>query len=583
MKRHILPLIFLIIATYWTIKPLFAQGYFTMHDDTQVARVYEMWVALRDGMLPVRLVPDLGYGYGYPIFNFYAPLAYYIGAFFMFIGFNALSATKIMMTIGVLLSGVFMYLLAREFWGEIGGVISSLFYVFAPYHAVQIYIRGDVAEFWAYAFIPLLFLGIYKIFRCSIASIESKTFQNSKLKTQSSKLQLKTKNEIWIWVLVAGIGYAAIILSHNLTAMMVTPFLIVAILLNCYIAIKNKKPYAISYMLYALIFGLLLSAFYWFPAILEMQYTNVVSQIEGGADFRNHFVCFEQLWDSHWGFGGSAPGCIDGLSFKIGKLHILLTVLTIGLSIYLKLFRKKNIGSSGIIWFAVAGLSISAILMLEISRSVWESVYFMAYFQYPWRFLLLTSFFTSILSGGLWINLKEKKAVTFGVIIIFILLVFNVKLFSPQTILPNDSSVYTSRQALFWTASKISDEYMPKGFEKTKTPEDVIYEKIVIIAGTGKVIDLVEKTQKITFSVDALTDVNVLLRIAPFPAWEVTVDGGGIKAWNKNNGIEFSLPHGKHTVSVEYKATTVEEFGNLLSLIGISLLVVGIINAKRKE
>ncbi|MBI2614069.1 MAG: hypothetical protein HYW62_04845, partial [Candidatus Levybacteria bacterium] len=157
-------LILILILSFWAIKPLFISGFFPMHDDTQVARVFEMGKVLRNGVFPVRIVPDLGYGYGYPLFNFYAPLAYYIGGLFVLLGFDALAATKIMMALGVFLAGVFMYLLAREFFGRLGGIISGLFYVYAPYHALDIYVRGDVAEFWAYAFIPLAFLGIYKVF-----------------------------------------------------------------------------------------------------------------------------------------------------------------------------------------------------------------------------------------------------------------------------------------------------------------------------------------------------------------------------------------------------------------------------------
>src|SRR3990172_3966639 len=119
-----------------------------MHDDTQVVRVQQMAQALRDGQFPVRWVADLGYGYGYPIFNFYSPLPYYIGGFFNLIGFDALVATKIMFALGILLSGIFMYFLAREFWGEVGGIVSGLFYVYAPYHALDIYVRGAVDEFW---------------------------------------------------------------------------------------------------------------------------------------------------------------------------------------------------------------------------------------------------------------------------------------------------------------------------------------------------------------------------------------------------------------------------------------------------
>ena len=91
-----LVIILIVILGIGTILPLLTNGFFSFHDNTQVERVFEMATALGDKMFPVRWVSDLGYGYGYPIFNFYGPLPYYIGGALSLIGFNALVATKIM-------------------------------------------------------------------------------------------------------------------------------------------------------------------------------------------------------------------------------------------------------------------------------------------------------------------------------------------------------------------------------------------------------------------------------------------------------------------------------------------------------
>ena len=79
MRRHVLPLLLLLIFSFWAVRSLLESGYFPMHDDTQVGRIIAMGRALRNGQFPVRWVSDLGYGYGYPIFNFYGPLPYYLG------------------------------------------------------------------------------------------------------------------------------------------------------------------------------------------------------------------------------------------------------------------------------------------------------------------------------------------------------------------------------------------------------------------------------------------------------------------------------------------------------------------------
>lgn len=440
-------LILVLILSFWAIKPLFVQGFFPMHDNTQVARVFEMGKMLANGAFPVRWVPDLGYGHGYPIFNFYAPLAYYFGGFLTLVGLDALAATKVIMAVGVILSGIFMYLLTRNFFGELGGIVSGLFYTYAPYHAVDIYVRGDVAEFWAYAFIPLAFLGFYKVY----------------------------KNSQWGYVAVGALGFAGVILSHNLTAMMVTPFLLIACLLFIIFSKKEIRLHTAYYLLLTAILGLALSAFYWIPALAEMKYTNVLSQIGGGADFRDHFVCLGQLWTSHWGFGGSTKSCIDGMSFMIGKLHILSALSIIPISIYLRFKRKyfNNIYYLSI--FGIAGFIITIFLMLNTSKFLWETIPFMSFFQYPWRFLIMVSFFSSILSGAIVFLVSQFKIKPYltAFLLVFFLLFFNLKFFVPQAIFSSTANDFTNEKALKWTASKISDEYLHSNFKKPKSEKEI--------------------------------------------------------------------------------------------------------------
>ena len=613
--------ILVLTLSFWAVKPLFAGEFFPMHDDTQVARVFEMGKALKDGMFPVRWVPDLGYGYGYPIFNFYAPLAYYFGGLLTLLGFDALVATKIMMIVGILLSGIFMYLLAKEFWGKIGGIVSSLFYVYAPYHALDIYVRGDVAETWAYAFIPLMFFGFYKVFSASLSNYDSRLR----------------------WMAVGSIGYGGIILSHNLTALMVTPFLLIATLFNCYIAYRRKKLFTIYYLLFTILLGLALSAFYWIPAFLEMKYTNVLSQIGGGADFRDHFVCVEQLWNSQWGFGGSIPGCVDGLSFKIGKLHIfaVLTSLLIMLLSRMgftphpnapfvrtrvhgkarseilkcpdrksstKLVLDKVVGAgftksilnhsnniyhysdrTTIVWFFISGSLIVFVLMLAISKPLWEIIPLMKFFQYPWRFLLLMSFFSSVLAGFcMWILQRLLKLKKFNTVqylsaafLIFWLLYFNSKFFQPQTTILKAAEDYTNERSLKWIASKISDEYMPANFVKPKSFNRIVKDKLVILSQESEIVYKSQKTQKLETVIDVKREAEIQTKTAYFPAWNVFLDGKKVLYTISDNGLMVLLPEGRHSLDIEFIQTPIEKIANSMSLISLIVLFTGIIFTRK--
>ena len=65
-------------AIYFLLVP----GFYEPHDTHHLADIYEMYRAFTSGQLPPRLGPDFIYGYGYPLFNFYYVLPFYLGAFF---------------------------------------------------------------------------------------------------------------------------------------------------------------------------------------------------------------------------------------------------------------------------------------------------------------------------------------------------------------------------------------------------------------------------------------------------------------------------------------------------------------------
>jgi uncharacterized membrane protein len=569
-------LFIVLIFSFWAVKPLFVSGFFPIHDNTQIARVFEMGKVLGSGVFPVRFVPDLGYGYGYPIFNYYAPLAYYVGAIFTFLGFDALIATKLMMFVGIVLAGVFMYFLAREFFGEYGGVLSALFYIFAPYHAVNIYVRGDVAEFWAYAFIPLAFLGFYKIFNISKTSAL----------TRGSQLKIKKFGTI------GALGFAGVILSHNLSAFIVTPFLFAACLV---FVILSKKETRISIALkltFYVFLGLAISAFYWIPAILEMNYTNVLSQVGGGADFRDHFVCLGQLWTSIWGYGGSTVGCNDGLSFMIGKYHIILSVFLFLSAIfiffskkYLTLFENEKWKIVTIL-ISFVGFFVSIFLTLEISRPIWELIPAVAFIQYPWRFLMLAVFFASFVSGAsIWIIGKFIKnnilnfALTF--FLIFWIVAVSAKFFVPQIYLQKEPRDYTNLNVIKWTTSLISDEYLPKNFSKPKNITQIAnFSKLN--SESTKIAYVNRGGQDLSLGITAYKDIVVILPVAYFPAWQGFLDGKSIVLKEAGRGISINLPPGSHTLKLSFSQTGPEMLGNIISVIGILVLFIDIIQYKKK-
>ena len=547
-------IVYLFLSVF-AILPFFNGGFFNIHDNTQIERVYEMSVAIRDGMFPVRWVSDLGYGFGYPIFNFYSVLPYYIGGFLVIAGFSALLSTKLIFVLAIIGSGLSMYILANRFFGNIAAITAAIVYLYFPYHAVNVFVRGDLAELFAYCFLPLVLLGFFDLYY----KVE---------KNKSSKLP----------ILISSIALSLIVLSHNLTAFMLFIFLGIFITWSIIIS-KNKKRLLFNYFL-ALVLGFLLSAFYSIPAIAEMGFTNVISQVGGGSDYRDHFICLPQLWNSVWGFGGSAPGCLDGISFKLGKLNIIIVVISFFLFGFTFIKTKKNFLTS---YFFVSVI-LAIFMTLEISSFIW-SLPFMDFLQFPWRFLNIVGLFTSLIFAYfIRLILKfygYKFSLVIASLLIGITLYFNQPLFNAQKIVPLSDINFTSYEHIAWKTSKISDEYLPRGFTKPKSESDIPAEKLEILKGDGKINNVILRNNHISADIVMKGKGEMRVNLAYFPAWNIYIDSSRISYVIKNNGLYFSVPEGQEHIDIKFVQTPVEVAANTLSFIGLVLILIVIISKPR--
>lgn len=545
--KQIAIIILLFVLSVPIIRPLFARGFFPMHDDTQPTRVYEMAQATRDGQIPVRWASDLGYGYGYPIFNFYAPLPYYFGAFINLAGFDILTATKIMFGVGILLAGVTMFFFGRKLWGELGGLISALFYMYAPYHAVQIYVRGAVGEYWAYAFLPLLGLGIWEIY------------------TRQLRQGI-------FWGVV---GFSGIILSHNISALIVGMFLGIWLIVQIVIGFFRPKLFIFLLPFMAtILLSLSATAFFWLPAIVEAKYTKVNTLTSGTNDFHLHFVEIGQLWDSPWGFAGSAYGLADGMSFKIGKLHLIVAAASL-VSLILAYFYQRKSKYLFLAAVFAAGSAISFYMTTSFSTPVWEVLPVFKFVQYPWRFLTFGLFFICILAGAFFETAKVKKISpaiiwSISVVVVVICLATNIRYFQPQFISLVTAADYISTSAIRWNISKISDEYMPRDFPIPLQKEDL---QTKVTTTPDIIVENVEtRSQAVTARVDAQQVGEIIFPIAFFPGWQVVVDGKKTVVTTTGGKLSTRVTQGKHIVTAYFANTLVRTISNSLSVFTVLLL-----------
>lgn len=123
-----------------------------------IQRTQQLAENLRAGVWPAHWMPDAAHGLGYPFYVFYASLPYYLAAALHVGGWGVLWSIKLTQALGFVLAGLAMYALARRLGARpLAALLASAVYTCAPFHLVNVYVRGDaLSEFYAMALFPLI-------------------------------------------------------------------------------------------------------------------------------------------------------------------------------------------------------------------------------------------------------------------------------------------------------------------------------------------------------------------------------------------------------------------------------------------
>ena len=532
MRKDLLILLLLIFPAF---SLLLQKGYFSMHDDMQTLRQYEMHNCFKDGQIPCRWVNDLGYGYGYPLFNYYPPLPYLVGMPFVWLGFHYVTVIKIVGVIGFAFSAFTMYLLGREFWGRRGGLIAATFFTYAPYHSVDFYVRGAMNEFWAMAFYPLIFWSAYKL----ISTLEKK------------------------YIPLTAVSVAGLMLSHNPMLMIFTPVFLVWIVF-WWIKFKSLK----SFLTLALsgLWAAGLAAFFTLPVTFEQKFVSVWTLTSGYFNYLAHFVPLSRMFLTvRWGFGASGLGQTDYLSYHIGYLQWLVPAVLVLTSLFVKPLKKFRL----LIWFLALATLGSLFMMHSKSTFIWQFFKPLEFLQFPWRFLTLSVFVSSFLSGAVILLIGKHKIILISLLTLAILL--NANYFRPQHWYPDmtDKDKFSGKSWQLLVTSGIFD-YLP--LTAPFPPADPAGADLNLTQGRGAFTRLVKKSNLQRYQVDVFSHAAVAeIQTYSFPGWKAYVDGQEVAIDPVRDPllgrIQVDLTSGSHIVEIRFTNTPIRTFANFASFI----------------
>lgn len=526
-----------------------------MHDDQHIARLFLFHRSLFEGQIYPRWVDQLGFGFGYPLFNFYPPLIYIVAELFVAIGFGFVGSIKAMLIVGFIIGALGVYLYTNLYTDKKWALVSSLAFTTFSYRAITVYVRGAFAEFFGLSIFPFVLWTMVRLLR-------KQTLQNS--------------------VLFA-VFFGLLILAHPLIAFPALLYLGIYVLWLLYCS-KDRFNYLL-YQTLAGILGLGLSAFFWLPSLLEKKYTLVGDILTSElADFHIHFVYPSQLWFSPWGFGGSGAGYGDGMSFQIPKVFLILLLAGLAISLYrlLKNFKnREEQGRGGQLLFHVLLLAISIFMMLDVSLPVWNTISFLAFLQFPWRFFAFVTFFLSVAIGIGFNNLntKSQTPLIFVLLMASCLIIFKqLPYFKPSSYLAVSDNQRTSEEEIMWRISRSSFEFAPAGIVLKKSEygnsiidiekEDLPSSQAEVVAGNANITVAKNISYKKVVEIQAEESSTIRFNTFSFPGWNAYVDGKKISytSSDKYKRISVKVPAGNHTLELKFEDTGVRKFANILSI-----------------
>jgi len=137
-----LGLVIALVAAVLAGRTLLEPGFYDSHDGLlNIHRVFELEQCVADGPLPCRWAPDMGYGYGTPLFVFYPPFSTYVSLAMRMLGASWVDAVKLSMLTSLIVGALTMFALAHRFFGPRGATMAAVLYVWAPYLAVDVFAR----------------------------------------------------------------------------------------------------------------------------------------------------------------------------------------------------------------------------------------------------------------------------------------------------------------------------------------------------------------------------------------------------------------------------------------------------------
>ena len=520
------------------------QGFPRGHDWIfELVRVAEYGHALDAGQYPPFWADNLYGGYGSPIFLFYAPLFMLVASVFAAAFGSIMWGATATLGLFTALAAFFIMCMVRsaltthDTLSHATVRIAAYLYILNPYLIGDKLLRNANAEFAALCIAPLAFWGLFAV---------------------------RSTPRRGALLLAAGISLTT--LAHNLTALVVATLVSFAALA---LYPPRSDPARFLHVCGGILLGLLMSAFFWLPALLLQSQVQLEQMTGGRFDFHQNFPPLETLFGFEFYSLGWWPLAILATS--------LLAVWRIPLERHVRVLNYAAL---------IAAFTLLA-LQLKWSTWVWEHVPMLPLFQFPWRMMGPLALMIALLGALLFFRFARGRSSTALITVELAVLALcfanavpQLNQYQPLSPATSESLTAGLTAAAIRNTSPpatVLDEYLPQGASAaTATQFRALQDPILNSHPPTQVHVVTNLPGRSTVEIIASQPATLHLARWAFPVWQATVNGVPTPFQpGRLQNVDIVVPAGRSEVTLQLHPPMIRMAGVAASLLGLLLWIAG--------
>lgn len=543
-------LVLLLVTAIFADAPLLRGG-LPLGDDTPIHlyRLVDLDHLIRNGILYSRWQPDLVYGYGSPLFKYYAPLSAYLDEAGHLLGFSFRGGMALVFALLPLIAGAATYAFLLRRLGTGPALLGGIAYPTSLYALYDIWIRGSISDAVAMALFPIVLL--------ALDWLADKPGPGR--------------------AAVVAVAYAAALLGHEVTGPMLLPLLIM-----CGVWWARGDRRTLAWLAGSLGLGIGLTLFFYGPAVLGVAETRVPWYLaQPGTQYGQHFTSLNDLLVI---VPTAYPGAmLTNLPIGIGLIQLVLGLAALG-----GISRLKQRERGEVVIFAVS-LIVCTVLAEPLSNPIWQVLPLLRIMQYPWRLLAMATFVNSLLIGylghELFVARRAVGAIGMAIIALVLLVVAVPYLYPlPGNSLPANPTLHqvTLFQQTSGALGSTSDAELLPGDLK-RFPPGPPFPGADEGATLAAKLDRSTLPNGATVHLQSSNQFQAVLNLASpspfvarfdvfwFPGWTATLDGrdAPVQASGPYSTLSVMVPAGQHRLVVSFGETHRDLAFDALSLLAL--------------